>query len=148
LSLLGFRLLTALGAALAFGFIIAGGAIALASHEDSALQNSRASQKSLSASHPPLLPSPVAAAVNLTGMITDSYCGARHRRGSQQSSAECARACVRKGASYVLVDGDRRYQLTGQGEALDKLAGQRANVTGTLEGTTIAVTSAAPISLP
>ena len=145
-SVVGFCLLTALGAALAFASIIAGGAVALASHQDSALQNSGASQKNLPATHAPLLPTPVAATFN--GVITDSYCGARHRRGSQQSPAECARACVRKGATYVLVDGDRRYQLAGQDDALDRLAGQRANVTGTLEGSAIAVTSAAPISVP
>lgn len=146
LSLVGFCLLTALGAALAFAFVIAGGAVALAGHQDSALQNSEGTQKNPPAAQAPLLPTPVAATFN--GMITDSYCGARHRRSSQQSSAECARACVSKGAHYVLVDGDRRYRLTGQEETLDRLAGQRATVIGTVEGSTIAVTSAAPISPP
>ncbi len=146
LSLVGFCLITALGAAFAFALIIAGGTVALASHRDSFLQNPRVSQKHLSAAQTPLGPSPVAAIFN--GMITDSYCGARHRRGSHRSSAECARACVRKGATYVLVDGDHRYQLTGANEVLDKLAGQRANVVGTREGGTIAVTSAVPVSSP
>jgi len=55
---------------------------------------------------------------------------------------------VRKGASYVLVDGNRRYQLTGGEDALDKLVGQRATVTGTRQGNAIAVNSAAPVPLP
>ena len=81
-------------------------------------------------------------------MITDSYCGARHLRSSHQSPAECARTCVRRGASYVLVDGNRRYQLTGGDDTLGRLAGQRANVTGTRQGDTIMVNSAAPVLLP
>jgi hypothetical protein len=145
LSLLGLCLMTAMGAAFAFALIIAGGAVALASHQDSVLQNSGASQKNLSPSQAPLGPSSVAA--TFSGMITDSYCGARHRRGSHQSSAECARACVRKGATYVLVDGDHRYQLTGANEVLDKLVGQRANVMGAREGSAISVTSADPVAL-
>jgi hypothetical protein len=146
LSLLGFCLITALGAAFAFALIIAGGTVALASHQHSVLQTSGDSQKNLSAPQAPLGPSPAAATFN--GMITDSYCGARHRRGSHQSSSECARTCVRKGATYVLVDGDHRYQLRGGNEVLDKLAGQRVNVTGMRQGDTIAVTSAASLSLP
>jgi hypothetical protein len=130
--------MTASGAALAFALIVAGGAVALASH-----QNSEDPQKSPSMAQAPLTPVLVAATFN--GMITDSYCGARHRKKSGQNSADCARACVRKGATYVLVDGDRRYRLTGGEDALDKLVGQRANVTGTRQGDTIAVNSAASI---
>ena len=77
-------------------------------------------------------------------MITDSYCGAHHRRNTHQNSADCARACVRMGAHYVLVDGDRRYRLTGANDELDKLIGQRANIAGRLDGGMIAVTSATP----
>lgn len=146
LSLVGFCLIATLGAAFAFALIIAGGTVALASHQHSGLQNSGASQKNLPAGQALSDPSPVAATFN--GMITDSYCGARHRRGSHQTSAECARACVRKGATYVLVDGDHRYQLTGANDLLDKLVGQRANVTGTRKGSAIAVTTGASVSLP
>jgi len=146
LSVVGFCLMTALGAALAFAIIIAGGAVALASHQDSALEKARGAQKNLSATQAPLTPTPVAA--TFIGVITDSYCGARHRMSSHQNSADCARACVRKGAHYILVDGDHRYQLAGQDDFLDRLAGQRVNVSGTREGGTIAVTAVAPLSLP
>ena len=77
-------------------------------------------------------------------MITDARCGARHRRNSHWTSTECTRACLRDGASYVLVDGDRRYTLTGSEEILGKLAGTRAKVTGTRDGDKILVSSAAP----
>jgi hypothetical protein len=75
------------------------------------------------------------------GMVTDSFCMGRHVRYSGKSPSECAKMCARGGSSYALVDGDRRYTLTGSDLALDKLAGQRAAVVGTLEGATIRVSS-------
>lgn len=75
------------------------------------------------------------------GMITDSRCGARHRMNSGKTSAECARSCVRHGAHYVLVDGEKVYALEGYPEQVEKLAGERANIVGMLEGNTIKVTA-------
>jgi hypothetical protein len=144
ISLIGFCVLTALGAALAFAIIVAGGSVALADHQYSSQEPKEHSLVAQNGAQSP--PNPGAATFN--GMITDSYCGARHLRSSHQSPAECARTCVRKGAKYVLVDGDRRYQLTGRDDVLDRLAGQRANVTGTRQGNAIAVDSAAPAVLP
>jgi hypothetical protein len=145
MSLIGFCILTTLGAALAFAAIVAGASVALAGRQYSeAQENSLIAQNAAS-------PAPnLQASTTFNGMITDSYCGARHLRGSHQSPAECARACVRKGASYVLVDGDRRYRLAGGDDMLSRLAGQRANVTGTrqVQEGTIVVTSAAPVVLP
>lgn len=77
------------------------------------------------------------------GMITDSRCGARHRMNSGKTSAECARSCVRHGAHYVLVDGEKVYALDGYPEQLEKLAGERASIAGRLEGDTIKVTAVA-----
>ena len=74
-------------------------------------------------------------------MITDSRCGARHRMNSGKTSAECARSCVRHGAHYVLVDGEKIYALEGDPDQLEKLAGERANIVGMLEGDTIKVTA-------
>jgi hypothetical protein len=45
------------------------------------------------------------------------------------------------GAKYVLLDGDKVYTLAGKDLALDKLAGERATVSGTLQGTVINVSS-------
>jgi hypothetical protein len=78
---------------------------------------------------------------SFSGLVTDSQCRARHAKNSGQSPAECARACVRDGLQYMLVDGGKVYALEGQAADLDKLAGQRASVAGTLDGTTIHVTS-------
>lgn len=73
------------------------------------------------------------------GMITDSRCGARHRMNSDKTSAECVRSCVRNGASYVLVDGEKIYALEGDAVQLEKLAGERVSIVGMLEGDTIKV---------
>lgn len=133
-SLLSYCVLTALGAALAFALIVAGGSVALASHQNGDSEDVHLDQAT---------PAPQTAN-RFTGMITDSHCGARHMRKSNMTSTECARACYRKGASYVLVEGARRYTLIGSESALDKLVGQRASVVGNKQDDTIIVDSAAP----
>lgn len=135
-SLLSYCVLTAFAAALAFALILAGGSVALASHQvGDSEEGSGVSQAT---------PAPQAGTIKFTGMITDSHCGARHMRKSNMTSADCARACYRKGASYELVNGARHYTLIGGEPALDKLVGERASVTGNLQGDTIIVDSAAP----
>ena len=138
LSLLGFCLGAAVIAALAFAIVIAGASVALASHRSES--GGEGEQRDVA----PLTPSPQAS-TEFTGMITDSHCGARHMRNSHQNAAECARACFRRGASYVLVSGDQRYTLIGGEESLAKLAGERANVMGTRQGDAIMVDSAAAL---
>jgi hypothetical protein len=136
LSLLTFCVLTVLGAALALAVIVAGASVALASHQNSDAEEAQGVAPATAARQ---------AGSNFTGMITDSHCGARHMRKSNMSSADCARACYRKGASYLLVAGNRRYTLIAGEAALDKLVGQRANIVGNLQGDTIIVDSAAPL---
>jgi hypothetical protein len=57
--------------------------------------------------------------------------------------AACTRACVKKGSNYALVVGDKVYTLQSSDQAtkdeLDKLAGEKAKVTGTASGDTIQV---------
>lgn len=76
------------------------------------------------------------------GLITDDHCGARHAMDSDKNPTECARMCVRNGAKYVLVNGDKTYRLEEDGGVdFDKLVGQRLKVTGTLDGDTISIIS-------
>jgi len=77
------------------------------------------------------------------GLVTDDHCGARHDMDSGMSPAECTKMCVRNGSSYVLIEGDKRYALAGGEGELDRLAGQRAIIAGTLAGNTIQVDSTA-----
>ena len=73
----------------------------------------------------------------LTGVISDTMCGAKHMMAG--SAAECTRTCVGKGAKFALVIGDKVYTLNGHEEELDKLAGQRATVTGKVDGNNLYV---------
>ena len=90
-------------------------------------------------------PAPPEPGTTFTGLITDSHCSARHMRTPGQGASDCSRACFRRGASYVLADGNRRYTLVGGEQSLNKLAGERVTVTGTRQGDAILVGSAAPI---
>ncbi len=85
----------------------------------------------------------VSTAQEFSGVITDSRCGARHLRNSGRSSAECVRACVRRGAKYILVDGDVTYILGGDSQLWEDMAGERVRVTGSLDGDVVTVASAA-----
>lgn len=137
ISLVGFCLLTAFGAALALALIFAGGSVALAGHQADAAQVTQSS--------PVPVPSAQPASIRFTGMITCSRCRGRHMRNSRMSSEQCARACVRAGAMYILIDGDRSYVLVGDNEAVGKFAGQRINITGTRQGDAILVDRASPL---
>jgi hypothetical protein len=124
LGLVGFCLAAASVAALALATIFATATLAFAGG-----QRSEPSAESSAAAKP------------YSGMITDSFCGARHATNSKMSPAECARQCVRKGARYTLVDGEQTYTLQGEPGKLAQFVGVRTTVTGTLEGNVIQVSS-------
>lgn len=79
----------------------------------------------------------------LTGVVSDAMCGAKHMMPGDP--AGCLRACVSKGSKYALVVGDKVYTLDSSDKSvldkLDKLADQKAKVTGTLNGDDMQVTS-------
>ena len=81
-----------------------------------------------------------AAAKTLTGVVSDSMCGAKHM-AKDKSAAECTRECVKTGSDYALVVGAKVYPLKGDKAELDKYAGERATVKGTLDGNNINVQS-------
>lgn len=159
ISLITYCFMTALGAALVFAIIVAGGSVALASHQsasaeemqDDALPLSSAELQNNAGTLQPSDQQDQAPAdpqqsdiSTFSGLITDSHCGARHQRHSNLTPEDCARSCIRNGATYVLVNGQHRYHLSGNEESLNKLLGTRATVTGTLQGETISVSSAGP----
>jgi hypothetical protein len=75
------------------------------------------------------------------GLVTDDRCGGRHDMDSGKSPLECTKMCVRNGSKYVLVEGDKKYELAGNESELDGLAGQRVKIVGSLDGNTIKVAS-------
>ena len=67
-----------------------------------------------------------------TGTITDSMCAKADHSQMQMgpTDAECVKACVAAhGASYVLYDGKKTYDLSDQ-QMPEKFAGQKVTVTG------------------
>src|ERR1700738_586904 len=78
-----------------------------------------------------------------TGTVSDSMCGAKHEMPGDD--AGCTRACVSKGSKYALVVGDKVYTLETTDktalETLDKQAGAKATVTGTVNGDVLEVSS-------
>jgi len=78
-----------------------------------------------------------------TGTVSDSMCGAKHQMAGDD--AGCTRACVTKGSKYALVVGDKVYTLETNDKAaletLDKQAGTKATVTGTVNGDVLEVSS-------
>lgn len=156
LSLVTFCAVTGLIAALGSAFLLAGASLAFAVARPAPGADANALVEAFSAQTvgpPAVEPSEVepqntsqtiddsgaTSGQTFAGMITDSRCGARHRMNSGKTSAECARSCVRHGAHYVLVDGEKTYALEGDPTQLETLAGERVKVVGMLEGDTIKV---------
>ena len=81
------------------------------------------------------------ASQTFSGVVTCSLCGAKHNTSMNQSAAGCTKICLKKGGGYALVDGEKVYKLAGGTDYLDKFAGERVTVAGTLNGDTIRVTS-------
>ncbi len=79
----------------------------------------------------------------LQGVVSDEMCGAKHMMQGA-SAAKCTRECVKMGAPYALVVGDKVYTLKGHSKELDALAGEPAVITGTVSGTNVDVASVAP----
>lgn len=75
------------------------------------------------------------------GMVTCSKCGAKHSAALGKTAADCAIQCVQGGAKFSLVDGEHTYFLDADISLLKKVAGQRAQVVGTITGKTIKVSS-------
>jgi hypothetical protein len=130
-ALITFCATTALIAALGLALLFASATVAYAvAHSLQATAN------------PPADANPPAPATQkISGMVTDSKCAAKHAKSSRKNPAECTRACVRGGAKYTLVDGDKIYTLQGKEDQLDRVAGERATVEGTVDGSTIQVAS-------
>jgi hypothetical protein len=80
------------------------------------------------------------------GMVTCSQCGAKHSAALGRTAVDCSLTCVRGGATFALVDGDKTYVLDGASDRLKKVAGQRARIVGSVRGNRIKVSSVAASS--
>jgi hypothetical protein len=125
LTLVAFFAVTTLASSLVFAAVLAGVTVAIADGESPQIPGEQQVD--------PTVPGHA-----FSGIITDAQCGSRHT-DSGQSASECARTCVRNGSRYIMVDGDRNYELAGNSSQLSQLAGQRVTLTGALSGNTIKV---------
>jgi hypothetical protein len=74
----------------------------------------------------------MAASQTVTGVVTDTMCGANHKAMNVTPDSKCVRDCVKMGAKYALVAGGKVYTFTEQ-TAPAKFAGERVKATGTLD---------------
>jgi hypothetical protein len=74
-----------------------------------------------------------------TGYISESKCGAKHADGSAKSIA-CVTACVKNGASPVLVSEGKVIKIENTDKVMDHL-GHKVTVTGNLSGDTLTIAS-------
>lgn len=93
--------------------------------------------------------SPVFAAT-WTGTISDSMCGLKHQTGEHEgkkmTDRDCTEACIKGGAKYVFVSGDKVYKIANQDFAgLKTHAGHKVTLTGDAKDDSITV---AKIEMP
>ena len=79
-----------------------------------------------------------------TGEISDSACGAHHDSGAENvptpPAKECVANCVRGGSTYVLVVGQKVFEIANQRAAgLEALAGSKVKVTGEAKNDAITI---------
>jgi hypothetical protein len=85
----------------------------------------------------------VAATQTLTGVVTDTMCGKKHTMAPGKPDADCVRGCVKAGASYALLVGDKLYTLKGDAKQIDPFAAKKATVKGEVNGNAIVVSAIA-----
>lgn len=90
---------------------------------------------------PPQSPAQAHRQQTYVGMVTCSRCFAKHSAKIGANATDCARVCIRDGANFTFVNGDRTYLLKADPAKLKRVAGQRVQIVGALNGATITVTS-------
>jgi hypothetical protein len=69
-------------------------------------------------------------------------CGAKHMMSGD--AAKCVRSCIKGGAQFALVVGDKVYPLKGRSEELDRLIAQNITVKGSIVDSVLVVSSISP----
>jgi len=74
----------------------------------------------------------------VTGVITDTMCGAKHTMMKGQPDDECIRMCVKGTAEFALYDGKNVWKLSDQKVAA-KFAAKKVKVTGAADPKTMTI---------
>jgi hypothetical protein len=75
--------------------------------------------------------------MTMSGVISDSHCGAKH---SAPGATDCVNGCVKGGAKYVLVSDGKVYDIDAQ-DKVAEFAGKSVKITGSCDGKTVTVKS-------
>lgn len=81
-----------------------------------------------------------AAAQTFTGVISDSMCNKKHMMPGK-TDVQCTEECVKGGAGYVLVAGEKVYTLSARKGLIAPFAGKKVQLQGNLQGASITVTT-------
>jgi len=81
-----------------------------------------------------------AATQSFDGVISDTMCGKKHMM-SGSSDAKCVEECVKAGAKYALVVGDKVYTLAGDKQTIAPFAGKHVHIDGEVKSNTITVSA-------
>ncbi len=82
-----------------------------------------------------------------TGRISDSMCGAKHKKMAEHGTTkmadrDCTMACVKEGGKYVFVLKGKVYKIDNQDfAALQEYGGHMVQLTGEMTGDTIKVSN-------
>ncbi len=80
-------------------------------------------------------------AAEMTGVVSDSHCGAKHNTASA-AATKCVEGCIKGGAQAVFVSGDKVYKLdSASQDKVKSYYGQQVTVTGDVEGDTLKIDS-------
>ena len=86
----------------------------------------------------------------MTGMISDSQCGASHaqmigmHKDMPMTGKQCTLQCIKMGGKYVFVSNGKVYTVANQNfAALEQHAGETVSLTGSVDGDTLTVTKIA-----
>lgn len=77
----------------------------------------------------------------VTGVVTDTMCGAKHTMMKGQPDADCVRMCVKGSAEYAIYDGKDVWKLSDQ-KAAAKFAAKKVTVTGVADRKTMTIKTA------
>jgi hypothetical protein len=86
-----------------------------------------------------------------TGKISDSMCGAAHKKMAEHGAAkmsdrDCTLACIKEGGKYVFVHNGKVHEIENQEfAALQEHAGHTVKLTGIMTGNTIKISN---VSMP
>jgi len=80
-------------------------------------------------------------AKTITGVVSDSMCGAKHATASDDAAA-CVKKCEAGGSKLVVVAGGKVYNTDDQ-DKLKGFEGQEVQVTADVKGDSLAITSVA-----